>query len=314
METVLFFYNILIMIAFTFCCIDFFLLYYKHKDKAQLCMAVVFFLFIFDNLLLYMYEFLPGFTEGFAMHGQRYAFAANLLSYFIILAYRLTVIALEQKRMTALEALPWGLLLIMVLSATGLFPDKPAQILVNVLLGVPSIAVFLLPLIRNKKIGGFPTRGFVPTVGPFFLWSSVLFEVFSCIEGILSRVGVYLLRPDRQLSIELLSIFYSVAAIWFLLKSQLAEEKPAARPVVASEDESGLLTRFADVYGLTQRDRDILAFLVQGCSNADICKGACISEGTVKTHTHNIYQKLDVKNRVQLGVRIKEFQKTVPSR
>lgn len=309
METVLFFYNILIMIAFTVCSIDFLVLYNKHRDKSQLMIAIVFFLFIFDNLLLYMYEFLPGFTKGYFIHTTAYEYSANLLSFLIIFSYRLTVLTLEKKALASKEIFLWGSVFIAILAVTALSDKLTAWIIRDIVMGLPAVGVFAHALYRHRKTGGFPKRDFVPEFGTLFIWASLVFELLNTAEGIMSYYGVFLLSPDRKLSIELLSVVYSGAALWFLMRNRFSAEKPSNAALLGPENEKELLERFGSAYGLTQRERDILDLLVQGYSNADICKAACISEGTVKTHTHNIYQKLDVKNRVQLGVKIKEFQK-----
>lgn len=50
---------------------------------------------------------------------------------------------------------------------------------------------------------------------------------------------------------------------------------------------------------LTTREHEILSLVAKGLSNRDIARKLYISLGTVKTHTHNIYQKLGVSNRTQ---------------
>lgn len=51
---------------------------------------------------------------------------------------------------------------------------------------------------------------------------------------------------------------------------------------------------------LTPREIEIVKQVAQGLRNAEICKRLFISEGTVKMHLHNIYQKLGVDSRTQL--------------
>lgn len=48
---------------------------------------------------------------------------------------------------------------------------------------------------------------------------------------------------------------------------------------------------------LTERERDVLAQMAQGKSNADIALALTITENTVKTHISNIFAKLGVDNR-----------------
>jgi LuxR family maltose regulon positive regulatory protein len=50
---------------------------------------------------------------------------------------------------------------------------------------------------------------------------------------------------------------------------------------------------------LTRRELEVLALLAQGLSNKEIAVQLVITPGTVKQHTHNIYQKLNVKTRWQ---------------
>lgn len=50
---------------------------------------------------------------------------------------------------------------------------------------------------------------------------------------------------------------------------------------------------------LTRRERQILALLENGATNAAMARAMSLSEHTVKTHLYNIYKKLDVANRVE---------------
>jgi len=54
---------------------------------------------------------------------------------------------------------------------------------------------------------------------------------------------------------------------------------------------------------LTAREREILALIVAGCSNAQIAERLYITIGTVKTHVRNILNKLSVDDRTQAAVR-----------
>lgn len=50
---------------------------------------------------------------------------------------------------------------------------------------------------------------------------------------------------------------------------------------------------------LTQRERDVLELMVQGSSTAKLAEMMHLSEGTIKFHINNIFQKLDVNDRAQ---------------
>ena len=54
------------------------------------------------------------------------------------------------------------------------------------------------------------------------------------------------------------------------------------------------------VQALTSREIEIIKQLATGLRNSEIAKRLFISEGTVKMHLHNIYQKLGVDTRLKL--------------
>jgi two-component system, NarL family, nitrate/nitrite response regulator NarL len=52
---------------------------------------------------------------------------------------------------------------------------------------------------------------------------------------------------------------------------------------------------------LTLRERDVAVRVAHGFSNKRIARELDVSEGTVKIHLHNIYQKLGLQNRTELA-------------
>jgi DNA-binding CsgD family transcriptional regulator len=58
---------------------------------------------------------------------------------------------------------------------------------------------------------------------------------------------------------------------------------------------------FFVAHKISNREQEIIELILKGMSNADIEKTLYISPHTVKNHIYNIYQKLGVKNRVQIS-------------
>lgn len=58
---------------------------------------------------------------------------------------------------------------------------------------------------------------------------------------------------------------------------------------------------------LSERELEVLSFIAQGVTNADIAKRLYITVGTVKQHVGNILAKLGVSNRTQAQARAREI-------
>jgi DNA-binding NarL/FixJ family response regulator len=58
----------------------------------------------------------------------------------------------------------------------------------------------------------------------------------------------------------------------------------------------------ARLTALTDREREVLAAVAGGLSNADIGRALFMSEATVKAHVSRVLVKLDATNRVQLAI------------
>jgi predicted ATPase/DNA-binding NarL/FixJ family response regulator len=69
---------------------------------------------------------------------------------------------------------------------------------------------------------------------------------------------------------------------------------------------AGAGTGAAHHYLLSTREREILSLMATGMTNPQIAAQLVIGAGTVKTHTLNIYRKLEVANRTQAIVRAQE--------
>ncbi|MDB8793107.1 response regulator transcription factor [Romboutsia sp. 1001216sp1] len=62
-------------------------------------------------------------------------------------------------------------------------------------------------------------------------------------------------------------------------------------------DDEGL-----NIYGLTDREKDIVRLISKGLSNKEIANKLFLSEGTIKNHITSILSKMDLKHRTQIAI------------
>ncbi len=60
--------------------------------------------------------------------------------------------------------------------------------------------------------------------------------------------------------------------------------------------------RIVDNSCLTEREKDIILYLVEGKTKPEIAEFLCLSVATIKTNIENIYCKFDVHNKVELVI------------
>lgn len=132
--------------------------------------------------------------------------------------------------------------------------------------------------------------------------------------GLLMAALVWLLKYldyrflVRDLSIEIylgiIAVICTALGIWMGLK--------LTRPKVIIQAESGdgfsLDEQTLSQLGISKREYEVLELMAQGLSNQEIANQLFISLNTVKTHSSNLFSKLEVKRRTQAVQRAKELQ------
>lgn len=85
------------------------------------------------------------------------------------------------------------------------------------------------------------------------------------------------------------------------------------QPAIAEQQDQTLVgiadkeQDFADSHNLSEREREILYFLVKGFNLQKIGEKLFISPGTVKNHVLKIYKKTDCHTRIELSTAFREF-------
>jgi DNA-binding NarL/FixJ family response regulator len=141
------------------------------------------------------------------------------------------------------------------------------------------------------------------------------------LDGVAATRLVHDLRPDLPVLAlttfdddEALAGMLRAGAAGFVLKGVPAEELHRAVRTVAEGGawlDPAVTGRVLAVYRaapapskatpalaqLTEREREVLTLVAQGCTNGEIAGRLFIGEGTVKTHINHVFTKLDLRDR-----------------
>ena len=105
-----------------------------------------------------------------------------------------------------------------------------------------------------------------------------------------------------EIYIGLIAVIFTALGIWLALKlsKPKIETVVVEKEVYVSRNENFVLdTLLVSQLELSKRELEILSLLAQGHSNQEIAVKLFVSLSTVKTHIQNLFEKLDVKRRIQ---------------
>jgi len=186
----------------------------------------------------------------------------------------------------------------------------------------PSVMVALAVPLFVLRILPFWTDGPLVQKGIFFwLFAELLVFVVLTIRAyptIMDRfvrlglrvTGVIVLFFIPLWILETLEIIRTWSFIFFLLVWNGASiviagraffmPEPRPEPALGALADAALLEGFASRFGLTAREREIVARLTEGRQYQEIADELCISGKTVRNHISNIYAKTGAKSRLGL--------------
>lgn len=124
--------------------------------------------------------------------------------------------------------------------------------------------------------------------------------------GILDRVSKALVNGKNWLTHEE-SVEVDAALRDIVVRLERVAEAVAA-PMQLSKPAAALKN-----LDLTEREMEILGYLAEGKTNAEIAAHCWISKNTVKFHVKNLFRKLEVRNRAQAMMIAKGVRPTINS-
>jgi DNA-binding CsgD family transcriptional regulator len=167
-------------------------------------------------------------------------------------------------------------------------PDpEPLVTIMNIQLVVTILGSLLAVLL---SLGSMPRNDLRRSV-VLFLVVSGAFLVLLVVDILISRVGISSLAFLDNTSLPIYLLALNIGS--FLFAGRFLNADPLL--------DGGRVTETCRRnYSLTSRESEIIERLLDGKTNQELADALFISRKTVENHLYNIYQKMDVKNRVQM--------------
>ena len=185
--------------------------------------------------------------------------------------------------------------LILVLAAKSFLSNQSARfssVMFSVLDWTTFIFYLLISaflLFKSKNIKDINRKRTVRFFSVFYLLGFA-FTFISSEIGIIPALGQHMFTILLYFSLNLAPLLY---LRYYLRKYQ---PEPYSLQLIPETDLEGVCKK----YGMSKREKEIIHLMLRAKSNKEITQELFISLHTVKNHIYNIYQKLGVKNRLQL--------------
>ena len=321
MEVTIFIYNVFLIILYSVVLTLSGFYYMKTKNNCYFAISVLFSLYLFDNVVIYMTEFIKTFSASY----NNLFISVPTYKTLIIISILAVYIALNTMFFDLKNSKIWYFALGLLTIFLFIIPVMQRTAFKSWLFFVPGDIFFvlfnfyLLNVLKNKKVT--ENKGilrYTKKIVIYTLFMSCL--VFVEDSFVIFNIDVYsdtiLNITNRNFSEDILRISQSLILIPYFLNLFFTVPKPkeviqAAAPGAdyrsAAEDKANenehdyyIFHLFCETYLFTVREQEVFRHLLEDKNNKLISESLYISIGTVKTHVHNIFIKTDVSNRREL--------------
>lgn len=285
MPYALFFYNYALILITVVAFAGFCALAVRHRRRIFRYIAFLLGLYLVDITFLWMMESIPEFNDIILGVRTTMPYTYTLFTTAMLLMYRMILGDLFDSPVSNHEATIWVLCFVGILAEGAVKSSLyhfAADLVFPTALRTWTIASTLWIYVRHR---GLVERS-----------RSCLALAFCTIYC--TAAFADLIEPDsaRSVSFEVMGTTFALIGIAYLaLRVRGVQQATRGLQPIA----------FANRYGLTRREEELLCLLVAGRTNREIGEELTISIGTVKTHVHHIYEKVGVSSREELRDRMK---------
>ncbi len=335
MSYFIFLYNILILI---FCLVPlaFSTLFYRSsKENLYLFVSLIFFARMFDTLILYMTMIVPAFNRFY----NSSFFSVSSVKTIIVAITLGSLLGIHEHIMNDKKPLPvYRFLLvtaILLMLLLPMFPHHAAIVWSYYQLAQIFLIILGFDAQHRSRAVPFAEQSRLFASYCNFMAVLIFLAIFIMAEDtvvifLFDSYGRNFHTVKRNISEDITTVVAAIYAIRILILSfknhfiiSEAVAGPAAKgdlkpdlgpaagltaepavfgqePAAAASQELSKFYLFCKDYQLTTREQDIFSLMLESKTNQEISDELMISLGTAKTHTHNIFQKLEISRRREL--------------
>jgi two-component system, NarL family, response regulator LiaR len=112
----------------------------------------------------------------------------------------------------------------------------------------------------------------------------------------------YMVREiSTEMMVGIIAVMFAALGVW-------AGRKLTRTKVVVSYPHFTVDEKQLDRLGISKREYEVLGLISEGLSNQEIAEKLFVSLSTVKTHSSNLFAKLDARRRTQAIQKAKELR------
>jgi len=254
-----------------------------------------------DTVMFYVLPLLPssGTPLYISLLAGRITMAGTIV-FITLFMHKLTDIFQSNKSRRVMYALSVALSLFFVLHFILSRAQKPPTMKDLNAFSLVDFSFFILPLysiavffLFSRKIKNVTLHGMIRSLIIMLL---LAFPIL-ILEDILGSFSIiFNFGRDNPVHMRLFPVVYLMIYLFLLcqgLKNVVLEKKLSRTPHQIS-------MAFITHFGITEREMQIIALMMEGASNKEIGRKLFISAATVRNHIHNIFNKTDASNRVEL--------------
>lgn len=120
-----------------------------------------------------------------------------------------------------------------------------------------------------------------------------------------------IIQNQTEVYIGIIAVFFTLVGIWAskkLTKPQVKTVIVEKEIVVQKNLNFNLNQAELDARKISKRELEVLELMAEGLSNQEIASRLFVSLHTIKTHTSNLFEKLEAKRRTQAVETAKKLQ------